>query len=124
MPSSKEVSLLEGECGLTPAIKTYPTRYKPDKACLAACLAEAARGAAYLAPHIHHTYKMCVSFSYQQQQHHCADTFHFVYLSETCWYICYNSSSFSLSSSSSAVVDFFNPEKRKFCHDDRPHRRG
>ena len=28
--------------GLTPARKTYPTRYKPDRACLAACLAEAA----------------------------------------------------------------------------------
>ena len=29
---------------LSPAEKTYPTRYQPDRACLAACLAEAARG--------------------------------------------------------------------------------
>ena len=42
--SSKKVSLLEGESGLKPARKTYPTRYKPDRACLAAFLAEVARG--------------------------------------------------------------------------------
>ena len=42
--SSKKVSLLEGESDLTPAGKTYPTRYKPDRARLAAFLAEAARG--------------------------------------------------------------------------------
>ena len=42
--SRKKVSHLEGESGLTPARKTYPTRYKPDRACLAAFLAEAARG--------------------------------------------------------------------------------
>ena len=42
--SSKKVSLHEGESGLSPARKTYPTRCKPGRACLAACLAEAARG--------------------------------------------------------------------------------
>ena len=42
--SNKKVSLLEGESGLTAARKIYPTRCKPDRACLAACLAEAARG--------------------------------------------------------------------------------
>ena len=42
--SSKKVSLLGDESVLTPARKTYPTRYEPDRACLAACLAEAARG--------------------------------------------------------------------------------
>ena len=42
--SSKKGSLLEGESGLTPARKTPPTRYKPARACLAACLTEAARG--------------------------------------------------------------------------------
>ena len=42
--SSKKGSLLEGKSGLTPARKIYPTRYKPDRACLAAFLAEAARG--------------------------------------------------------------------------------
>ena len=42
--SSKKVSLLEGESGLTPARTTYPTRCKHDRACLAACLAEAAWG--------------------------------------------------------------------------------
>ena len=42
---SKKVSLLEGESGLTPTRKTYSARYKPDRACLVACLAEAARGA-------------------------------------------------------------------------------
>ena len=42
--SSKKVSLLEGESGLAPARKTYPTRCKPIRACLAACFAETARG--------------------------------------------------------------------------------
>ena len=42
--SSKKVSLLEGESGLTPAAKTPPTRYKLATACFPACLAEAARG--------------------------------------------------------------------------------
>ena len=42
--SSKKESLLEGESGLTPTKKTPPTRYKPVRACLAACLTEAARG--------------------------------------------------------------------------------
>ena len=41
---SKKVSLLEGESGLTPARKTYPTRCNPARACLAACLAEEAKG--------------------------------------------------------------------------------
>ena len=41
------VSLLEGESGFTLARKTYPARHKPDRACLAACLAEAARGTDY-----------------------------------------------------------------------------
>ena len=40
---SKEAPLFEGESGLKPARKTYPTRCKPDMTCLAACPAEAAR---------------------------------------------------------------------------------
>ena len=40
--STKKVSLLEGESDLRPARKTTPTRYKPTRACLAACLTEAA----------------------------------------------------------------------------------
>ena len=42
--SSRKVLLLEGESGLTPARNTYPSRYNPDRACLEACLAEAAKG--------------------------------------------------------------------------------
>ena len=47
---SKKVSLFEGEPGLTPTRKTYPTRCKPERACLATCLAEAARGTEALRP--------------------------------------------------------------------------
>ena len=39
----RKVSLLEGESDLTPARRTPPTRYEPARACLAACLTEAAR---------------------------------------------------------------------------------
>ena len=42
--SSTKVSLLQGASGITRARKTYPTRCKPDGACLVACLAEAASG--------------------------------------------------------------------------------
>ena len=42
--SSKNVSLPTGESGLTPAKKTPYTCQKPARACLAACLIEAARG--------------------------------------------------------------------------------
>ena len=46
--SSKKVSLLEGESGLTPARNTPSTRYNPARACPAACLTEAARATAYV----------------------------------------------------------------------------
>ena len=42
--SSKKVSRLDGESGLTSPRTIYPSRYRPDRECLAACLAEAARG--------------------------------------------------------------------------------
>ena len=42
--SSTKVSLLQSASGITRARKTYPTRCKPDGACLVACLAEAASG--------------------------------------------------------------------------------
>ena len=35
--SSKKASLLEGKSGLTPARKTYPMRYKPERPRPAAC---------------------------------------------------------------------------------------
>ena len=42
--SSKNVSLLGGASGRTPARKTHPTRNKPARACLTVCCAEATRG--------------------------------------------------------------------------------
>ena len=42
--SSKKVSLLDSESGLTPARNPPLTRYKPARACFAACLTEAAKG--------------------------------------------------------------------------------
>ena len=41
--SSTKASLLECESGLRPARNTYPTRYKPDRACLEESIAVAAR---------------------------------------------------------------------------------
>ena len=38
------MSLLEGESDLIPARDTCPARFKPDRACVAACLAEPVQG--------------------------------------------------------------------------------